>query len=145
MTEKEGVETLYRRVLGGILRKVRHSQAMSDTEIYPIGLELLGSKFIGVYARGEIDTNIRRPYGTCYILNTTARKSKGEHWLAIWHDSNNQPILFDSFARDRILPDFQGRKTDRDIDQEDWQNSCGQRCLAFLCVAAMKGESCLWI
>ena len=145
MSEKENIETLYRRILGGILRKVGHSRAMSDTEIYSIGLELVGSKFIGVYAYGEITTNIQRPYGDCYILNTDTSKCKGEHCLAVWRDSNNQPILFDSFARAYILPEFQGRMTELDIDQEEWQNSCGQRCLAFLCVAALKGYSCLWI
>ena len=145
MSEKYEVETLYRRILGGVLRKVGHSQALSDEELLPLGLELIGNKFIGVYAHGEIETNIRRPYGICYIINTKMRKSRGEHWLAIWHDSKKQPVLFDSFARAHILPDFQGRITELDTDQEDWQNSCGQRCIAFLCVAAMKGESCLWI
>ena len=142
---KANVERTFRRCLGGVLRKLGHSKAMSDSEVGKIGKSLLGDKFIGVFALDEIEYNTYRPTGTCYIMNNKTRRSYGEHWLAVWHNQNQTPILFDSFARRYIIPDFQGEMTELDVDQQDWQESCGQRCIAFLCVAASLGDACYWV
>ena len=142
---KTTVERTFRRCLGGVLRKLGHSKAMTDSEVVKIGKSLLGDKFIGVFAIDEIDYNAPRPTGTCYVMNNKTRRSNGEHWLAVWYNQNQTPVLFDSFARKHVIPDFHGQLTEADTDQQDWQESCGQRCIAFLCVAATLGDACYWV
>ena len=133
-------------MFGGVLRAVGHSKAMSDTEISTMAVKIIGKeKFIGVFARGEVDVNAIYPPGTCFIVNTKSRSTGGEHWLAIFYRKNGEAILFDSFARRHILPEFEGKHTESDKDQEDWQHSCGQRCIAFLCVGTLLGDSCYWV
>ena len=41
LSEKKNVELTFRRCLGGVLRKVKHSQAMTDTEITILGKQLM--------------------------------------------------------------------------------------------------------
>ena len=143
---KEEAERTFKRCLGGVLRSVGHSKAMSDTEILRLAEKIIGKeKFIGVYARGEIDVNGKYPPGTCYVLNNESRSTGGEHWLALFYGETGEAILFDSFARRHIIPEFEGKRTEDDKDQEDWQFSCGQRCIAFLCVGALLGDSCYWV
>ena len=91
---KEDVERTFKRCLGGVLRTVGHSKAMSNIEIKNITTKIIGKeKFIGVYALGEIDINESKTPGTCYILNNKVRSSGGEHWLSIFYDSTGEPIL----------------------------------------------------
>ena len=142
---KADVELTFRRCLGGVLRKVGHNRAMSDVEVKTLGNKIIGKKFIGVYARDEIDLDAGRPPGICFIVNNKPRTSGGEHWLAVYYKSNGLPILFDSFARRHILPEFSGDHTEDDVEQADWQEDCGQRCLAFLCTAMLEGDLCYWV
>ena len=94
-------------------------RALGDTttgehELRRAGRALFGQAFNGVFAADE-----RFPEAGYSIVNTKARRTGGEHWLAIANG-----LMYDSFGRD----------ASGDAEQHIAQKDCGQRCLAWLCV-----------
>ena len=86
----------------------------SEGELRRAGKALFGEKFNGVFAADE-----RFPEAGFSIVNTKARRTGGEHWLAYANGN-----MYDSFGRDQS----------GDAEQHVVQKDCGQRCLAWLCV-----------
>jgi hypothetical protein len=52
--------------------------------------------FIGTLARDELPKSMQYP--CCFILNTQPRNKEGEHWLALFYDSNRNCDFFDSYG-----------------------------------------------
>ena len=52
--------------------------------------------FLGAFARDELP--IKPSYPSCFIINTDPRRSAGEHWLAIYYNSNGYSDFFDSYG-----------------------------------------------
>ena len=94
--------------------------------------------FIGVFPLDEIPQHIRAP--CCFIINTQTSNLKGEHWLAITYEQNNDIHVFDSFGYyyPLILIEKLHHLPNKKIFynshtyQKLWENTCGQYCLAFL-------------
>jgi len=58
-------------------------------------------RFIGVFARDELQRLPPAPPGSCLVVNTDATWRKGEHWVGIYVPLDRIPgtiIFFDSFA-----------------------------------------------
>lgn len=97
------------------MKRALGSTTTREDELRRAGRALFGQKFNGVFAADE-----RFPESTGYsIVNTKARRTGGEHWLAFANG-----LMYDSFGRDKS----------GDAEQHVAQKDCGQRCLAWLCV-----------
>ena len=71
----------------------------------------LKRRIIGVYPRDRLPKlvkNPRVPFGL--IVNTDTSKGPGEHWVAIWVDSEGHAVFFDSFGEP---PLFYGLEIDK--------------------------------
>ena len=151
-TKKELSELEYNKILKDII------DAMGDkstflSELNGVGRKLLGVKFHGVYPSDKIPRlNDLSPY--C-ILNLDKSNEPGSHWVALAKLENENAgtygastqtkfagasVIYDSFGRDhmKIIPNLQYSGNGRIIQPEDdseqhiLEESCGQRCLAFL-------------
>jgi len=96
------------------LKKVLGDTSTSEDELRRAGRALFGDKFVGVFAADECCSEAGYS-----IVNTKARRTGGEHWLAFANG-----LMYDSFGRDQS----------GDAEQHVVQKDCGQRCLAWLCV-----------
>ena len=68
------------------------------------------------------------------IVNLDPRSSGGSHWIAMVATVKDI-IVYDSFGRDVLAGQLAGvRYTEDDAEQHIYENNCGQRCLAWLCV-----------
>ena len=102
------------------------------------GNKLFKSNFIGVYNSDEIPRSI--PKGSCFIVNVDGKNEPGSHWLGVCKERNNNTIwVYDSFGRNihRLLPKIYGsgriiKTTERDAEQNEMENNCGARSLAFI-------------
>lgn len=79
------------------------------------------------------------------IINTEDQTKPGMHWLALCLKDNHKLFLYDTFGRkaNNIVSDFciwasqadfTIREAKHDAEQSDRESSCGQRCMAWLCV-----------
>lgn len=135
---KKRAERLFHLILPLIYELVGHKEATEELELTKVGKELFGENFLGVFGRGETTSVAGK--GEMKIINNIRRGEGGEHWVAVYED-----ILFDSFGRAHFFPEHEGKETEYDVDQRDEQEDCGQRCLAFLCVAHLVGRDCIFI
>lgn len=138
-------ETMYRRALRDIEASMG-SRITSDAELDRVGQLLFREKWAGAVP-SDVPCNVsrERPYG---IVNTTP--PPGEHWMAVVWISPRRRLVYDSFGR-RALEISHNPRTlnrggavqiedpDQDREQGFAQSNCGQRSLAFLCVAALAG------
>jgi hypothetical protein len=59
--------------------------------------QVLNKIFLGCLARDEIPSKIIS-YPSCFIMNTQKRSNTGEHWLALFYDTNKIAYFFDSYG-----------------------------------------------
>lgn len=126
-----------------ILKDVIYPALGKDTtylsQLDQFGKSLFGKKFKGCYPSDQIPklTDLE-PY--C-ILNLDKSNQEGSHWVGVCKDGR-ETYIYDSFGRTnkKIIPTLKtsgnGKiyDTDRDVEQDIWQNDCGQRSMAFLCL-----------
>lgn len=109
-----------------------HKATTDSIELDSLGTQLFGARFGGVSARDEPP-----PFNTIkkklIICNLDKRNSKGSHWVAM-----GDSLVYDSFGRSLDFKDF--KQTDEDIEQLLFEQNCGQRCLAWLCVCFVYGR-----
>jgi len=94
--------------------------------------------FKGVYARDELPNPIKS-YPNCFIFNNKPRSNAGEHWLAVFFNSDKTCYFFDSYG---MNPSFYGltnylKSNCKKINynQKRLQGDsdlCGFYCIAFL-------------
>ena len=112
------------------------SNITGEDELKSCGRKLFGTRFRGVFASDEIPRTFKSRQSA--IVNLDPRSSGGSHWIAMVTTVKDN-IVYDSFGRD-VLADQLAcrgpgvRYTEDDAEQHIYENNCGQRCLAWLCV-----------
>ena len=105
--------------------------ATSTQDLNRVGRVLFGGDFCGTYPYAK---NPRlNSEGKCCIVNTM-KNGPGEHWFALIR-GKSETLAYDSFGR--TLSNHQ--YSDPDVEQGVFEENCGQRCLAWLCVAKNHG------
>ncbi len=114
-------------------------KALDDLQICRLAKELLGKKFIGVYAQDKLP--VKTGY---YIINTDLSKTINSdtcHWVGVYQTPKTL-YIYDSYGRNTsfVLP-YIYKNTKKKIveskkDPEQFGKSalCGQLSLAWLCV-----------
>lgn len=121
---KRFIEQQYEAYLKDVIKSLGHKNVTDNFELDKLGKKLFGAQFIGVFARDEMPRN----HGDkLFIVNQSKRSSGGTHWLAISGD-----LVYDSFGRNL---GFGMKRTEKDAEQDVLEDNCGQRCMAWLCVA----------
>jgi hypothetical protein len=114
-------------------------KALDDLQILRLAKELLGKKFIGVYAQDKLP--IKTGY---YVINTDLSKtinSDSAHWVGIYQTPKTL-FIYDSYGRNTsyVLPLIYKNTKKKIIesrkDPEQYGQSalCGQLSICFLCV-----------
>ena len=109
-----------------------------------VGKEYLGKKFAGVYPADMLPLLTKKcPYA---ILNLDKADMPGSHWIAVKYMGGERCLVYDSFGRatQRIIPSLAERYTtvdaDDDAEQENREDNCGSRSLAFLIIDDVFGS-----
>jgi hypothetical protein len=115
-----------------------------------VGKQFLGKKFVGVYPADMLPMLSKRcPYA---ILNLDNSDMPGSHWIAVKYmgrgasDEVERCLVYDSFGRktQRIIPSLAERyatvDADDDAEQENREDNCGSRSLAFLIIDDVFGS-----
>jgi len=95
-----------------------------------------GNDFDGIHAPDDWGINMKKPYS---IINTQG--APGEHWMACYMISKNNPLFYDSFGRS-IISGWTGQRlltTEEDAEQDISEDNCGQRCVAWLLLVKEMG------
>jgi hypothetical protein len=114
----------------------------SDLQLTRLGRKIIGKDYIGTFPQDVKPSRImtkRTPGNSYFILNQDLSKGPGIHWIACVYTGANF-IIYDSFGRKshKLLPHFVrtiGHRyidINKDGDQPDSSEDCGQRSLAFL-------------
>jgi len=114
------------------------------------GRTIFGTKFVGVHARDKFPFPSLKP-GDMGIINNQASNQGGEHWIGIARgvQEPSRVFVYDSFGRDNIIKPRQVKQlpkgaqlehTSTTAEQEDNEDNCGQRCLAWLMIYQQCGE-----
>jgi hypothetical protein len=108
-----------------------------------IGKVYLGKQFAGVFPADMLPMLSRKcPYA---ILNLDDSNEPGSHWIAVKYLGQKKCLVYDSFGRktQRIIPSLAERyntvDADNDAEQENREDNCGSRSLAFLVVDDLFG------
>lgn len=140
-SKKAQAESAYEEFLQCITQDVGSSTVMSD-KLDEYATAAFGrSKFTGVFARDEIPKNLKT--GQSCIVNNQNSDQKGEHWVAVARCRDGTHLEYDSFGRQdflRLVKEMKTRDTERDVEQNDKEENCGNRCVAFLAVFYCLGE-----
>lgn len=123
----------YGKILRLILKEVGSEMTWTE-QLNSLGQALLGKKYQGAFPYNHVPTLTKsRPYA---IVNTDDSDGPGEHWIAVANTKTGARAVYDSFGRksSKILRKMKGKKIDADSDaeQKDHEDSCGQRCIAWL-------------
>jgi hypothetical protein len=115
-----------------------------------VGKQYLGKKFAGVYPADMLPLLTKKcPYA---ILNLDDSDEPGSHWIAVKYmgrgasGETERCLVYDSFGRatQRIIPSLAERYTpvdaDDDAEQENREDNCGSRSLAFLIIDDVFGS-----
>ena len=124
----------YNKVLVKI-EKVIGNGSTSDTELLNLFEKLFGQRFKGIYS---IDDTFELKQSEMAIFNLDKRNQPGSHWVAVVKDRKHY-IVYDSFGRDIKLKQKNIINTEDDAEQDINEQNCGQRCVAWLVVVAVKG------
>jgi len=123
-------------MLKRIVTSIGHNTDTSDAELRHTGRQLFGvHRFRGVFPRDQM------PYlevrGTSCVLNLDKYDEPGSHWIAVYCYGNAKLIVYDSYGRRiGVFPSHESfLNADLDAEQSEKERNCGQRCLAWLCVA----------
>ena len=123
----ERVYKIYLKDIEGIIG----TDITVSSDLEDLGSTLFGPRFRGVFAHNKIPS--LSPNDLC-IANVDDDHEEGSHWVGIAGD-----LCYDSFARRGIGFDIY-KQTERDLEQKTYENNCGQRSKAFLCVAFVYGK-----
>lgn len=133
--KKENITTIYNDVLDEIHLVLGKTVTHAD-ELLKLGKQLIDN-FIGVFA---IDTiPILKSKQSC-ICNTDLVSGSGQHWFALYKHGKTRwgyDPLGDSYNLKKKLKHI--KWTDDDPEQEDYEQDCGQRCIAWLVVTNKHG------
>lgn len=124
----------YNKVLVKI-EKVIGNGSTSDVQLMDLCLKLFGQRFKGIYS---IDDTFELKHGEMGIFNLDKKNMPGSHWCAVVKDKKYY-IIYDSFGRDIKLKQKNIINTEDDAEQDINEQNCGQRCVAWLVVVAVKG------
>ena len=91
-----------------------------------------------VIARDRLPKYVNYP--SAYVINTHNSDQPGEHWLAVYYDSNGYCTFFDSFARSPkefglekfFNSTWTGWKFNQKRVQEHYTATCGYYCIYFI-------------
>lgn len=129
-------ERAYERYLRTITKHLK--LAGIDGEVLEkYGDKYLGPKFMGVFARDQIP-QLRG--GQCCIVNNQTQAQGGEHWLGLAMMRSGKLLLYDSFGRKNFLKLGNSVDTEHDYEQNESEENCGNRCLAFCSVFLKLGD-----
>ena len=110
-----------------------------------VGKQYLCKKFAGVYPADMLPMLSKKcPYA---ILNLDNSNEPGSHWIAVKYMGRERCLVYDSFGRktQRIIPSLAERYTtvdaDDDAEQENREDNCGSRSLAFLIIDDVFGTA----
>ena len=115
-------------------------KALDNFQLEKLGKELIGSKFIGIFAQNEL------PEKNGYmIVNTDTSKkinSNKAHWIGVYQTPKTL-YIYDSFGRHtkNVLKVISRKTTKKrkdskhDAEQFGYSEVCGQLSLSWLCVA----------
>ena len=115
-------------------KSMGHSGSTFSTKLNKYGKTLFGNKFKGIFAKDRLPK--LQPNQSC-IFNLDKHNEPGSHWCGMYRTSSRY-LIYDSFGR-KVL---QGKKymyTEKDKEQTDKEENCGQRCLAWLIIAYKHG------
>ena len=118
------------------------SNITGEDELKSCGRKLFGKSFRGVFASDELPRTFKSRQSA--IVNLDPRSSGGSHWIAmVAHQAapsegqvqDREMVVYGSFGRDVLADQLPGvQYTEDAVEQGFYENNCGQRCLAWLCV-----------
>ena len=126
------------RLYQACLRLIETSMGREATDtdhLNTMGRRLFGTRYLGTFGCDQIPKTCHHTQS--YIVNTDPSTASGAHWLAVYCDGARL-IGYDSFGRD-IHADI--TESEPDAEQKVHESNCGQRCLAWLCVAYNVGPN----
>lgn len=138
---KQEAERRYHAFLNAITKDLKRS-GIAQSVLMKYGKKHFGDKFLGVFGRDMIpDLGSVRP-GQCCIVNNEPSHMGGEHWVALGKCQDGKWLEYDSFGRKDFLRLGEGksRDTERDAEQKDSEENCGNRSLAWCAVFVKYGE-----
>jgi hypothetical protein len=147
---KQKAEKIYKDIYAIIVEEFGNKET-TNIQLENIGKAMFGDKFVGVYPSDKIP---KMNTGEYSIINLDKSNMPGSHWVSIVKTAADTTYIYDSFGREtyKILPNLiqsgNGvvKETERDVEQEDWMEDCGQRSLAALFVYDVMGiEGLKWI
>jgi len=116
-------------------------QVTTDQQLLEAGRRLLGPSFHGVYASDQVPKKF-----TYCITNVDTAEKPGSHWVAIAALPKNTEakyMVYDSFGRStsKLMPhlDLSYMDSHKDAEQSKKGDTCGARCLAWLCLCRLVG------
>lgn len=134
--DKTMAEAAYRRWLK-FAERLLGSKVTNGAELKNVCRELFGEKFKGVFPSDRIPKLER---GTCAIANVDRSGEPGSHWVAV-----TPTLFYDSFGRrhKELVSHAKLKQHDTELDreQEFAEENCGARCVAFLIVSMVYGDS----
>jgi len=117
---------------------------MNTLQINKILVEDLYSRryFKKVVAIDQLPSIFRKIKNSAYVINSHKQNQDGEHWIAVFYDSDSNCEFFDSFA---MGPEFYGLEnflnktsnscvTNKFALQSIFSNFCGFYCVLFVLV-----------
>lgn len=146
---KEFAEARYEMLLKWVEETMGHTEMTWDSELREfIADETYLKSLIGVFGRTEGMSLVdRMEPGESMIVNT--KDAPGEHWVAFHRFASGNIFMYDSFGREYtelFNPDDSSvDNTEEDVEQDMVEDNCGQRCIAWLLVAADGEQYAKWI
>ena len=100
----------------------------------------IGGKFGGVFACDELPKNNYLNKDLFYVVNTDASHLSGQHWLAVYINSNGRNELFDSYGNMQFPPKKEIQQFLNYTDyiyslsqlQHNLSTVCGQYCVFYI-------------
>jgi hypothetical protein len=127
--KKYEIQDLYEKILL-LLEGAMGSGTTMSGPLDQVGRALFLTKWKGVFASNE-----QYPDRGYCIVNLDPSYESGSHWVAVANG-----LVYDSFGRCGLLDDSRLKcGGDKLPDQDQLENNCGQRCLAWLCVHQVAG------
>lgn len=132
----KSIDREYKRWLF-LCEQILGSQSTFGSDLERVGTSFFGHKFKGVFPSDRIPSLKR---DQCCIVNLDPSGMPGSHWVAL-----TSTLLYDSFGRpgSEILSasNINQIDTDPDAEQNDDEDNCGARSMAFLCCYYLFGPS----
>ena len=114
--------------------------ASYGSDLLQVGQNTFADKFDGVYSADTIPKTF-----TYVIANLDKHDKQGSHWVALAKTSAATYMVYDSFGRrtTSILPDLDIKTIDtaHDAEQNTDELNCGARCIAWLIMFDLFGET----